>query len=259
MKTIRALLSLALSSCMLPGCASLPPPQRTSLAQACELYSTGDSAVAGRQLDAIIQQYPNADEIAEAHYVRGLCRMKSEQLADAAADFQAAVEKSRREELTARSEASLAAVAYRQGEWGKAAELYETALQNLPPDASPDEVAFSAGVALQRAGRWKDAALQFGRVIRTFPNSSVAAQAHRLVSWPHEYFTIQLAVYANSDQASAAVESYKTKGVDAYVESMSHEQRIVWVVMTGKHPTYDEAQTGSKRVQQIEPKAVTLP
>src|SRR6476619_5610110 len=79
------------------GCATLPDPQKASLMQAAEAYNRGDVNGAISRLDPIINEYPKATEIAEAYYIRGLCRLKAGQLAGAAEDFEAAINQSQRE------------------------------------------------------------------------------------------------------------------------------------------------------------------
>lgn len=189
------------------GCATLPPVQQASLTQASESYMQGDLPGASSRVDHIINEYPNAAEIAEAYYIRGLCRTQQGQLQEAASDFEMAISKSQHQDLTARSQASLASVAYRQGDWSRAADLYQAALEKLPDQPPNDQVAFAGAVAMQRAGRWGDAAVAFSRIVRLYPNQPVAASAERLRGWPHQYFTIQLAVYSSSDAGAKAVQS----------------------------------------------------
>lgn len=241
------------------GCTSLPAAQKDALVQASQLYERGDLAGATSRLDRIIGEYPKAIEIAEAHYLRGLCRSRAGQLPAAGGDFETAIARSQREDLTRSAQASLASVAYRQADWARAADYYDQALKTMPDEPPTDEIALAAGMAMQRAGRWRDAALQFGRVLRAFKNRPVAAAAARLAAWPNEYFTIQLAVYSTADAGAQAVQPFKTRGLDASVQSMHREGRILWVVTTGRYPTYNEALAALNRIRQTEPQAVILP
>src|SRR6478609_601140 len=112
-----------LSFCFYPGCTALPEPQKASLIRASELYESRDCGEATKRLDTLILEHGQADEIAEAYYLRGLCRMQAGRLDEAAADFDQAITKSRRDDLPPKCRASLATIAYRQGNWAKAADL----------------------------------------------------------------------------------------------------------------------------------------
>ena len=58
----------------LAGCTHLGPAEKESLIQANQLYSRGELSAACARLDRLIADYDGAVEIAEAYYLRGLCR-----------------------------------------------------------------------------------------------------------------------------------------------------------------------------------------
>lgn len=244
---------------LLTGCASLSESQKASIRDAAEAYNRGDAAGAAGRLNRVISQSPDGMQIAEAYYIRGLCRVQAGQLQEAASDFDAAIARSRREDLTALSQASLGSIWYRSGDWNRAADLYTMALARLPDQPPTDQVALSAGIALQRAGRWRDASLQFGRIIRHFPNGTVTPRARQLAAWPFDHFAIQIGVFSRSDTAMQQVQAAKAKGIDAYLQSMTRDGKVIWVILTGRFSTYNEALNALQRIRQFEGQAFVLP
>jgi tetratricopeptide (TPR) repeat protein len=241
------------------GCSSLPPQEREALIRASDQYQKGDSAGAVQQLDRLIRDYENAPEIAEAHYLRGLCRIKEGQITAAADDFQAAIVRSNRPDLVSLCKASLAGIAYRQSEWGRAADLYAEAAPALSDEPPTDQILYSAGIAMQRAGKWREAEYQFGRILRRFPNSSVAANARALAGWPHDYFTIQLGVFANAEHAAKVAQSYRARGLQAVQENLPRNGQVLWFISVGRYSTYADAQAGLAEIRRVEPAAFVLP
>jgi len=241
------------------GCTTLPPSEREALVQATNMYTRGDTAAASTRLDRMIRDYGSAKEIAEAYYVRGLCRVKEGQVQPAVSDFEQAIQKSHREELTARCKASMAAVFYKQGNWSRAAELYQAAVPALPDQPPTDQILYFTGVALQRAGKWKDAAFPLARILRQFRDRPIASSARQLATWPHDYFSIQLAAYTNAEAAEQSARAYKAKGLDAFHENIARGGQALWVVMVGRYQNYADAAASLANMRKHEPGAFIIP
>jgi len=242
------------------GCAHLGPAERQALIQANEMYARDQTSAAVARLDRLISDFDQAPEIAEAYYLRGLCRTRKGELQAAREDFKRAIDRSKRADLTARCRASLAAIAFREGDWLEAANLYEEALDGLPVQPPSDEIRFSAGVAAQRAGRWKDAAIHFARLLREFRDRPLAADARRMAAWRHEYFAIQLGAYQDAANAEKTVSTYKARGLpQVVVQHLPRGGQSLWVVMAGQYATYSKALAALPRVRGVEPNAHIIP
>lgn len=250
-----------LGACLvvLVGCTTLPPLERQQLIEASRQCSAGNPSGPVADLDRIIRDYGQAAEIAEAHYIRGLCRFGARQVDAAADDFRQAIVKSRRSDLTARCRASLAAIAVERGEWERAADLYGQAVGDLP-DAPPiDAVLVQAGIAMQRAGKWRDAETQFARVLNRFRNRPSAEQARRLAMWRQPYFSIQYGAYRDLGNADKAVQELRQQGLDPAKVYLPRDGQPMWIITAGQYRTYDEALSALARARKQQPQANIVP
>jgi len=252
-------LVLTAATGLLAGCTQFGPAERESLRQASQLYSRDDFPGATARLDRLIADHGQAVEIGEAHYVRGLCRLRAGQERPAMEDLKQAIDRSHRSDLTAYARASLAAIYHRQGYWTQAANLYADALPALPAQPPKDTILFSAGVALQRAGRWRDATMCFSELLRVFRDRPIAAQARQKGQWRHDYFAIQLGAFSEASRAESEVRNWQRRGMDAVQESVPRGGQSLWVVMTGQYPTYAQAVEALKRVRTSVPDAYIIP
>lgn len=257
--TGRLLVAAALSSMLAAGCASLPAHERQIVVQAAASYTRGDLAAATAQLDRIIRNYDTTPEVAEAYYLRGLCRWKSQQPSAASQDFERGIAKSRREDLTAHCRAALAAMAFERSDWERAADLYAKALPHIPDAVPTDEILYAAGLAMQRAGRWKEAATQYRRILWKFPNRPVAANARIQAGWRHPYYAVQLGAFRDADNAAASVQEFRKHGLDPEMENLPRGGQAIWVVMAGRYRTLGEARAALPRYQRLRPDATIIP
>jgi len=251
--------AVGLSFCLFSGCASLGPSERQVLTEAATMYGRGQTTAAKAKLDPVIRDFYQAIEISEAYYVRGLCRFKDRELRASSEDFELAIKKTNRRDLAARCHASLATIAYQRADWPRAADLYEKALADLPNQPPTDAIRYAAGTAMQRCGRWRKAKLQFGRILLDFRQSPIAADARRMAGWNHEYYSIQLGVFENADNAARAVRRYREQGLDALQENHRRMGKAMWVVMVGRYPTYADARSALEWVRKKQPDACIIP
>ncbi len=253
-------LVLAGAFSVLAGCAHLGPAERESLMRASDLYSRNETSSAIARLDRLINDFGQAVEISEAYYLRGLCRTRKGELQAASEDFERAVRKSKRDDLTARCKASLAAIAYRCGDWARAAKLYGEAVPDLPDQPPTDVILYYTGVAMRRAGKWEEAALQFARICRRFRHRSIVADVRRLAGWRHKHYAIQLGAFKDEANAEKALQSFRAKRLDHLTsENLPRNGYALWVVMAGRYPTYGEAEAALAQVRLVEPKAYIIP
>ncbi len=241
------------------GCTSLPPAEQESLRQAADQYRSGHYGPALARVDRIIDDYADAAEIAEAYYIRGLCRSRLGERQAAASDFQQTISRSNRPELTARAHASLAALYFEQGQWAPSADHYAQALDDLPEEPPADRIAFTAAVAMRRAGRWADARRQFARTVFRFRDRPIAEEARRQAFWDHDYFSIQLGAFSSVANAEQRAKEVRGRGLNAAVGSQDRDGGVRWVVAVGQYGTYDEAIRDLDRVRRVQADAYIIP
>ena len=241
------------------GCMEFGPAEKQMLREADQMYRGGDLAGATTRCDRLIQNFGDAAEIAEAHYIRGLCRVQSRQFKAAIEDFEAATRKSKRDDLTALSRASWGSLAYEAGDWRGAHRLFSEALPKLPVSPPADELLYTAGMAAQRAGEWEDASRWFREIIHRFGNRPIATEARRMAQWRHPYFAIQLGVFRSSTNAAEFVRKMRDQRVDAVQENMPRGGEAVWVVMAGRYRTYTDARQGLEQLRRIQSGAFIIP
>jgi len=252
-------LALIMAISSLSGCTRLPDTERQTLIRASDMYSRGETTSAVKKLDQLINDYHQTNEIAEAYYLRGLCRIRNGQDLPAIEDFERAIQKSTRDDLTALCRASMAALAYKRGDWGKAAELYKKAIPDLPDRSPTDVILYCAGISFQRIGKWRDAAYQFGRILRKFRSRPIASDARRMAGWKYDYYSIQLGAFKHADNATDAVRSYRAKNLEAWQEFLPRNGGGLWVVMSGRYPTYAQARSALSHVRKTQAEAIIIP
>lgn len=255
---LRAAIAMMLAG-FTSGCSHFGPQERATLAQASQLYSSGQITSAALRLDRLITDYGGAAEIGEAYYLRGLCRAKLKQGQPAVEDFRQALRKSDRPDVKARSLVSLGTLAYERGDWAAAAEWYDEALPRLADKSPKEEILFCSGIALQRIGRWTKSAKRFAEILHKFRERPIAVETRRLAAWRHNYYAIQLGAFRDSDNASRAVYDWRERRVDAVQENLHRQGEALWVVMTGRYRTYAEALAGLTQIRKVEPGAHIIP
>jgi tetratricopeptide (TPR) repeat protein len=254
------LVLLALSIPLPAGCQSgLTASDRKMLNEAAQYYEQGSISPSLYRLDRIIREHGKEPEVAEAYYLRGLCRSKVGQLQPAALDFVEAINRSKRPDLAAKAKASLAQIHFKWGNWERAADLYAEAVNNLDKQVPNDVILYDAGVAMQRAGRWNEARLQFGRVLTDFRDRPVTRDAYLKATWRYDYFCIQVGTFHETDKAEASVRAFAAKGLDTWEELRPGTNPRRWVVLTGRFPTYVDALAALPRVRKIQADACIVP
>jgi len=249
----------ALVMVLAAGCTEMGPTEKRLLREADQMYRSGNVTGAATRCDRLIQNFGDANEIAEAYYIRGLCRARSRQVKAAIDDFQAATRKSKRDDLTALSRASCGSLAYQLGDWDAAHRHLSEALPDLPASPPKDELLYTAGMAAQRAGEWEDASRWFREIIHRFGNRPIATEARRMAQWRHPYFAVQLGVFRNSNNAAEFVRKMREQRVDAVQENLPRGGEAVWVVMAGRYRTYADARRGLEQLRRIQRGAFIIP
>ena len=138
-------------------------------------------------------------------------------------------------------------------------DYYQKVLPELPPHPPKDDILFAAGLAMQRVGKWKDAALCFSEILQRFRDRPIAADARRKAAWGHPYFSIQLGAYRDLNNAAQVVRGWRDKNLDASQENLPLQGQAMWVVMAGRYRTYGEAIEALQQVRKLAPGAYIIP
>jgi tetratricopeptide (TPR) repeat protein len=254
-------LTLGLGLCLLAcaGCVTVSPEGITLLQSANADYNSSRWPQAENQAALFIQKYQNTPVVAEAYYLRGMSRVQQREYASADADFQKALEYSKRKDLTAKVHAILGYVAMIQDKPAKAVDHYRQAIEGLDERPPKDEVYYRYAIALQRIGQWDEARICLARVVDGYPTGGYAPLAKRRLSWPGRFFSIQCGLYSQMKNADVQVGHLRQSGLDARrsMQLVGSEQR--YVVYIGRYPTYDLACNDLARVRVVSKDAVVVP
>ena len=113
---------------------------------------------------------------------------------------------------------------------------------------------------MQRAGDWRKARRQFARIQYRFPSSTIAGNARRMSAWQHDYHAIQLGAYSDPENAQKQVALYSQAGLPSVrTESRPRQGRAIWIVMTGRYETYNEALSALGHVRAKQSDAHIIP
>lgn len=147
-----------------------------------------------------IQKYPGDARIDRAYHYRGVCYLKLEKLAEAAADFEKVVRDYAQSELHQAAALHLGVTQFRLGQQGDA-KMYDAALRTLeklvadhPQGEYVCEALFYQGEALYAAGKRKEAAAAYAQVVEKFPG-------HRLL--PDALYALGVAEEEEGDYQAA--------------------------------------------------------
>ncbi len=241
------------------GCQELTPEARQHLSEGAQAYEKADYTGANIKLSQFIDRYKDVPEVAEAYYVRGLCRLRLNHRSEARQDLTTAIQKSKRKDLTARAQASLAVMAYDDGDWATAARQYGEALEWIEEVREYDDHLLRYGVSLQRLGQWDQSRQQFAQLIQKYPNTTAGKTAKDLMGWNRPYFTIQCHALSRPDAAANEVARLRKLGLEASQLMETRQGRAMYLVQIGQYKTYDEARQALERVKRQVPTARIMP
>jgi tetratricopeptide (TPR) repeat protein len=249
----------AASLALFGGCTSLPESAVQQVRAGYDAYKARHCDRSVEQLTGVIERYPNNPEVAEALYVRSLCRLRQGQRSSARADLERALVLSRRPVLSALVRAQLANIAFDNDSFAQSARLYARAVPDLPEQPPKDRILYQYGLSLQRTGRFTDARLVFADVFAKHPTSTYASAARRKFKWGHEYFTVQCGAFTQVTSARETASRLQQNGFDAATVPMSQDGTTLFVVHSGKHSTYSAALSAVNRLRSVVPGAFVVP
>ena len=252
-----AWLLLAIAS--VAGCERLPGPAVKQIRQAHQAYEHRQYAQSERMLGSVIAEHAGKPDVAEAHYVRGLCRLNQDHQQAARSDFEAGLAVADRAELRALLHAQLGNLDYEAGDYAQAAAHYRAAKDDLPERSPFDRVLLRYAESLRRQGDFREAKRVWAELLLKFPQGSSARLARRKLADGDDHYSIQCGVYSKPAYAQKAAEDLRSKGIPARAWKEQRNGTTRHVVRTGQYRTYAEAQQALQEVRRHVPDAFIVP
>jgi tetratricopeptide (TPR) repeat protein len=173
---------------------------KRQLRSSAELIRNGSYSVAADELDKFLEAYPGSDEVGEAYYMIGLCRVRISQLDRAEDAFKSALAVADVPILERYVRLSLANLAFERRDYSSAGESYGSCFDDLPRREPFHLAYYRYGLALQALGKWKQADVQFAHIMRCFPETDILPWAREHFGWTS--YAIELGRFASLDLAS---------------------------------------------------------
>jgi cell division septation protein DedD len=265
------------------GCQQLPPEAIQQIEQARGELQRRNYAKCEAILNPVIASNQTNDGIAEALYMRGQCRLMKDQRRMGVHDLTTAQHIAREKRLRAWIEVQLGNVAFDDGSYPQARELYESALPVLPDTPPTDQVMHQLAMACERTGDRAESARVIGDLAQKFPTSTYAsgnrgrkstapsttAPRYRSNVRPtgmttltatspmpprtslNGRFEIQCGAYARIEHAHQAAARLRQQGINALAIPEARGAGAKHVVRVGKYDTYREASRMLARVRQF--------
>jgi tetratricopeptide (TPR) repeat protein len=241
------------------GCTALPRPAVERIRQADEAYQVRRFGEAEQLLTSVVEAHPDHPDVGEALYLRGLCRLHTNQIVKSQEDFRRALRVTHRDALIDLLHTQLGILAFNEGRYRSAAVYFAQAYEHLPDQTPKDRVGLQYGVALQRLRRFEEARPVLEDVAARFPGSSYAAAAQRKAGWTRDYFSIQCGAYSDIGRAHQHAESLAGRGINAIAFPENVGMSTLHVVRVGRYGSYGAAQRALTDVHRVEPAAFIVP
>lgn len=241
------------------GCTQLSPEGRALLESGYDAAERGDNQGTINAMDKFLDEHGKSHRADEGYYLRGLGHYRAGHRSEAQADFAKALDETGKKEVRGKAHLALGDIAWDDDDMAEAEKNYRAALKDLPADEPPvDRVHFRAGAALQRMGKWEEAAVEFHRVMELFKSSPFAAQAARRVN--ASGWTVQVGAFKVKSVADQAAAKLRQGGLIADVRPTNEGgQGLAFLVQAGSYATYEDAQAALGRIRQGHPDAFIAP
>jgi len=236
------------------------------LDEARRLYEQNRFAPAIEILSGVLASQSGKDATCEALYLRGLCyrNQSNQQYVAARRDFEQAIYKQCHSVLTGLSHAALGHIYYESSleGVGQAIHHYQLALKGLKEPSQRAPVLYRLAVSHQRAGQWTKADAVLKQCFDHFPRSVYADLAR--FRYRARYFRIQAGAFADrtramslSQKLSAQKWRFDVSSHTSFKKNISN--RTLYMVRTGRYPTYAAAHRDTARLANIQTDMVIVP
>lgn len=257
---------------VLAGCpvtAGLKTEATSVLTEARLRFNRSEYGPAAAKCGEYIVAYPESPVLAEAYYLRGLCRMYQRRPKDAVADFSRVLPRAvDDDELQFKCRLALAHVAYEQSDYPKAAKLYEIIIEEADAALQP-EILFRYGMSLNSTGRGAAGVAIFRRLLAEFPSSGAADRLRKRVSLPggrpetitppkQGSFAIQVGAFGKQANARQAIGKLADRGYPALSRQCRKNGRDLYAVLVGWYTARAEAEVIRRQLLALFPGAILV-
>lgn len=256
--TAPLLLVLPILAAQFAGCNHYVSEQaKHQLRQSAKLVQKNANAQATRKLLTLLEEQPPNAAASEALYLLGICHLRSGQTDQARRSFRQALDVAEVTTLQHYLSLSLANLAFEQGDYAAAARLYGSYLDSLPRRSPFQWAHYRYGLTLQTVGKWKQADVQFSRILHLFQQSDAYDSAWK--HFGHTHYTIELGRFPSPELAQEQRRQFPDLA-DQIVPAAGHEpDNWFYVNNYGKFEKLDQAKQALASIKQIAGQARIVP
>ena len=223
------------------GCGGAAPRQgRRLLAESQNSLVRRDYTGTIEKADRFLREYGGTREAGRAYYLRGKGRLSLGNIPDAKSDLREAVSRSGNGDVRANARLALGQLAFDSGQMIPAEELYRAAIADIEVGKPPgDHAHYRLGCVLQRRGLWKQAELEFRRVVEYFANTELARRSSRRVN--ATAWTVQAGAFKDEPRAASLVKKLRAGGLAPQVMAVLGKSGPLFIVVVNRYGTYQQA------------------
>ena len=223
------------------GCnGALTPQAKAILDAGSAAYGRGDYESTLRHMDRFLREHSGLRGADQALYIRGKAKLELNDLAGAKADLQEALDRTRLPQVQVNASNALGDLAWNEGDMATAETMYRRAIQSARKDEpGAAHARYRLGCVLQRRGSWRDADLQFDRLMYLFGDTELGRRAKlrvRCRAW-----TVQVGSFTDSALADEMAARLQAADLPAAVEAVGGNGRPLFRVQVGRFATYEQA------------------
>lgn len=172
---------------------------KRQLRNAAKLVEEESYVAAIDELSDFLETYSASDELCEAYYLLGLAHARLGQFDQARDDFESALDTVDVPIVEYYTRISLANLAFENQDYSRAVKFYDRYLDKMPRRAPFHLAYYRYGQALQARGKWKQADVQFSRILYLFPQAQIFSSAQQHFGQTH--YAIELGRFPSFELA----------------------------------------------------------
>jgi tetratricopeptide (TPR) repeat protein len=233
------------------------------LRQGFQFYSAQQIDQAEAAATRFITENPNAPEIDQAYYLRGISRLTRGNNPAAASDLRLAIQKTSRPDLRSKAYRALGDLAYDQNQWPDALNDYQYALNNPALDpTSANYLHYRIGAVLQAQGQWTQAESWFAKVVTARRDPALTDRA--LQRMHAKAFALQYGAFQDPQSAQALAAQLRQDNIPAVVVTEARtdprsDPTVWYLVQSGSYPNYVAATAARNQILPQIPVTVIVP
>ncbi len=232
------------------GCApTLDPQSQQELNEGSQAFQNQQYVLAIREMDAFLREHPTGPGTDEAHYIRGLSKYRLGDRDGARADLTTATSQTQHDHIRINGYNALGDLAWDADDMEQGERMYRRVLDYAPGESDEAiHARYRLGCVLQRKGDWREADLQFERVIHYAGETDLGARAARRVR--AQAWTVQVGAFENRERAEQLAASLEEQNLPAMAQEVTQGGRLLLLVQIGRYTSYEEAMSVLRRLEQ---------